>query len=451
VPEGRVRGPSDDAQQLYAEDVRALSAFDGDEIAYAIVDGWKNFSLPTRRAAADVLVTRSKWSRALLAGIDKQVIEPQDVSATARRSLAKNSDSTVVDHANRVLGRYRDTGEDKLRLIAEKRKAVLNGDPDIKAGHEVAKRTCFVCHKLHGEGADVGPDLTGVGRSTLDALLHNIIDPNEVIGNGFENTEVELKDGRTLNGRIVEDSPTRLKLLASGPIEHIVAKTDIAVANGKPAIRTSELSLMPEALEQIPDKDFRDMIWYLLNPPGDNRPWTPALRKELLGDENAGQLKTGARSNASRSDTPPDGESVALWNPEWKVTCPDFEGAPAKLVQFAGRNNVLMTHPYDEQKAASLQRVVDVPAAGKTTLAFDVAAHESGDWELCVYADEQLLAKQVVDQKEDRWKHVNIDLSQFAGKKVALRLENRANDWSWEFGYWHDVQLKSDGLAAKAR
>src|SRR5207302_3767296 len=183
--------------QLQVEAIRALSTFDGDEISAAVGDAWKNFNLPTRRAAADVLVTRSKWSRTLLAGVDKKVVDPQDFSATARRALAKSSDNTVVDHANRVLGRYRATGEDKLKLIAEKRKAVLNGEPDLKAGYEVAKRTCFVCHKLYGEGADVGPDLTGVGRSTLDALLHNIVDPNEVIGNGFENTEVELKDGRT--------------------------------------------------------------------------------------------------------------------------------------------------------------------------------------------------------------------------------------------------------------
>src|SRR6185295_6324309 len=100
------------------------------------------------------------------------------------------------------------------------------------------------------EGADVGPDLTGVGRSTLDALLHNVIDPNEVIGNGYQNTEVELKDGRTLNGRIIEDTATRLKLIASGPVEHIIARDDIALENGKPRIRMSELSLMPEGLEQ---------------------------------------------------------------------------------------------------------------------------------------------------------------------------------------------------------
>jgi len=276
-------------QTILAEGVRALATFGGDEIGYAMTDAWKNFTLPTRRAAADVLVTRSKWSRALMAALEQKVAVPQDVSATARRALANSSDATVVDHANRLLGKYRATGEDKLKLIGDKRRIVLSGEGDAKNGYEIAKRTCFVCHKLYGEGADVGPDLTGVGRSTLDALLHNIIDPNEVVGNGYGTTEVELKDGSTVSGRIVEDTPTRLRLVASGPTEHVIARSDIALEAGKPKVRTSELSLMPEGLEAIPDKDFRDLIWYLLNPPGENRPWTPALRKELLGSESAGR------------------------------------------------------------------------------------------------------------------------------------------------------------------
>jgi putative membrane-bound dehydrogenase-like protein len=278
-------------QPLYVEGLRAISVFGGEDIAYVITDAWKKFSLPTRRVASEVLVLRSKWSRALLAAVEQKVVEAQDISATARRALARSEDATVRDNAERLLGRYRATTEDKLKLIADKRKVVLSGEPDLKNGYEVAKRTCFVCHKLHGEGADVGPDLTGVGRSTLEALLHNTIDPNEVIGSGFENTEVELKDGSTVSGRIVEDSPTRLKLLASGPTEHLIARSDIAVENGRPKIRTSQLSVMPEGLEQMPDAEFRNLIWYLLNPPQDNRPWTPALRRELLGDENAGQSK----------------------------------------------------------------------------------------------------------------------------------------------------------------
>ena len=47
----------------------------------------------------------------------------------------------------------------------------------------------------------------------------------------------------------------------------------------------------------MPDKDFRDLIWFLLNPPGDNRPWTPALWRELVGersDDGARQEPGGA-------------------------------------------------------------------------------------------------------------------------------------------------------------
>ena len=196
------------------------------------------------------------------------------------RSFSQSSDTSIRERAAKLIGRYRPTDADKLKLIADKRKIVLASAPDLNAGREVARKTCFVCHKLHGEGADVGPDLTGVGRSTLDALLAHIIDPNQVVGKGYENVEVETRDGRTVTGRLVEDTDTRVKLLASGPKEETIARSEIA------NLRVSELSVMPEGLEQIPDDDWRNMIWFILNPPQDNRPLTPALRKELLGGAN---------------------------------------------------------------------------------------------------------------------------------------------------------------------
>jgi putative heme-binding domain-containing protein len=394
-----------------------------------------------------VLVTRTKWARAMLAGVDKKMVLSDDISATARRALARSEDATIRDHADRVLGRYRASSEDKLKLIAEKRKVVLSGTADLNNGRTVAKASCFVCHKLHGEGSDVGPDLTGVGRSTLDALLHNVIDPNEVIGAGYETTEVELKDDTTVSGRVVEESDTRIKLLASGPTEHTIAKSDIAVVNGKPAIRKTELSLMPEGLEQLPDKDFRDMILFILNPPEDKRPWTPALRKELLGEETP----TRSASNETRGPGvhPGDGESVALWNPEWLVTCPPFEGAPKKLVEFGGRRNVLMTHPVSRTQPATIRRRLEVPSGRETTLSVNVAADERGDWELRVLVDGKELARRIVDRKGESWQKVTVDLSAFAGKNVEVALENAANNWSWEFGYWSDLTVESTGLAAR--
>ena len=137
------------------------------------------------------------------------------------------------------------------------------------AGHEIAKKICLVCHKLYGEGAEVGPDLTGVGRSSLDTLLANVIDPNQVIGKGYENVEVETKDGRGVSGRLVEDTDSHVKLLASGPKEEVVARNDIE------RMRVSELSVMPEGLEQMPDADFRNLILYIMNPPQEQKTSAP--------------------------------------------------------------------------------------------------------------------------------------------------------------------------------
>jgi hypothetical protein len=48
------------------------------------------------------------------------------------------------------------------------------------------------------------------------------------------------------------------------------------------------------------------------------------------------------------------------------------------------------------------------------------------------------------------WKPVSVDLGAFAGQTVKLRLENTANDWAWEFGYWSDVRLET-ALSQAAR
>ena len=71
--------------------------------------------------------------------------------------------------------------------------------------------------------------------------------------------EVDTKDGQTISGRLVENTDTRVKLISAGPKEEVVAKSDIA------SMRVSQLSVMPEGLEQMPDADFRNLILYVLN------------------------------------------------------------------------------------------------------------------------------------------------------------------------------------------
>ena len=57
-------------------------------------------------------------------------------------------------------------------------------------------------------------------------------------------------------------------------------------------------------------------------------------------------------------------------------------------------------------------------------------------------------AHQLVNHSGDRWQQVSVDLSKLAGKKVTLRLENFPNNWSNEFGYWGDIEVKAGQRAS---
>ncbi len=242
--------------------IRALGQAGGNSVSDGLLKSWPHFTPEARAAAADVLASRRQWALALLSEVEAKRISSLELPLSAIRSIAESKDDLLRQREAEVIGRIRPADADKQKIIEQKRKMILaGGTPNTEVGHELARKTCLVCHKLFGEGADVGPDLTGVGRSSLDALLANVIDPNQVVGKGYENVMIETKDGRSVSGRLVENTASRVKLIGAGPKEEIVAKADIA------SMRTSELSVMPEGLEQMPDADFRNLILYILHPP----------------------------------------------------------------------------------------------------------------------------------------------------------------------------------------
>ncbi len=251
---------------LATEAIRALGDLGGESVADELLKVWPKLSGTSRVAAADVLVSRKPWAMQLLGAVEARQISAGELPLTAVRSLGESRDDGIRERALQVIGRIRPANADKQKLIEQKKRMILaGGPPDFEAGHQLVAKTCLICHKFYGEGAEVGPDLTGVGRSTLDALLANVIDPNLVVGKGYENVEVETRDGRSVSGRMVENTDTRIKLLAAGPKEEVLAKSDIT------NLRVSELSVMPEGLEQMPDQDFRNLILYVLRPPQETK------------------------------------------------------------------------------------------------------------------------------------------------------------------------------------
>lgn len=424
---------ADHPEAVRAAAIRSLAEVGADDTAGRLLTQWASLPPSLRRPVLELCATRSPWKWALFESVTRGDIKRGDVPPGVIRALASSRSDAEKRKAQELFGRVNASSADKLNLIAEKRKVVVEGPVDLASGQEIARRTCLVCHKLHGEGAEVGPDLTGVGRSSLEALLHNVVHPNEIIGEGYENVEVETYDGRQLSGRLVENNDLRVRLLNAGPSEIVVPKSEIR------QMHTTENSMMPEGLEQMPDADFRNLIWYILAPPQDGQPLNEERRRLLIGE-------SGDQAAAA---PPRDGESAALWAPGWQLDCPEFEGAPARLTEFAGRRDVLMTHPVDGRVPAALVRPLMLPAGQPASLRFAVAPHPQGDWELRVKVDGELLHRQDIGHDGPPWKTVTVDLTPYAGRRVVLRLENAASDWSYEFAYWADLAIEGPERAAR--
>ena len=141
-------------------------------------------------------------------------------------------------------------------------------------GQAVFKKVCAQCHKIYGEGVEVGPDITSNGRASFEQMLSNVLDPSLVIGNGYQARILITADGRVLTGLPVEDSPERVILKVQG------GKTETIPRDQIDEFRASEVSMMPEQLEkQLTPQELADLFSFI----GLDKPPTDPAAKRLPG------------------------------------------------------------------------------------------------------------------------------------------------------------------------
>ena len=118
----------------------------------------------------------------------------------------------------------------------------------------------LVLDRLHGQGAEIGPDLTGAGRHNIDYLLGNIIAPADVVPVDYRLSVVALTDGRVLNGIKVAETDKTITLQMANA-KQTIEKSEIE------AIKPSTQSLMPDGLlKTLSDDDIKNLIAYLQHP-----------------------------------------------------------------------------------------------------------------------------------------------------------------------------------------
>ncbi|HAB14879.1 MAG TPA: PQQ-dependent sugar dehydrogenase [Verrucomicrobiota bacterium] len=121
---------------------------------------------------------------------------------------------------------------------------------------------CQRCHKLGGEGGDVGPQLTGIGRAKgAEYVLRAIVNPNYEIAAGFENLLVTRKDGTLVVG--VVKAETADAIVLETPEEGRVTIPASQIES-----RDRGLSAMPEGLVDLMTlRELRDLMAALMGDP----------------------------------------------------------------------------------------------------------------------------------------------------------------------------------------
>ena len=212
------------------------------------------------------------------------------------------------------------------------------------------------------------------------------------------------------------------------------------------------LGALAQHEEDIDDSNIPRLLWFALEPAVPQFP-DKALQTALSGKIPFLQ-KSVVRRMASASLKKTDGQGgnkSAKWKSIVAEYAPGFspfnvgQGGVRKLQEFRNEQG-FQTHPKDKNTPCSLKRTVKIPANQKTTLKVRASYHPHGDWQLRVLANKEVLHDQIVSYKtvKTEWLDLEIDLSKFAGKSINLILENRANDWKNEFGYWSSIKIVTE-------
>ncbi|MEO7799730.1 MAG: c-type cytochrome, partial [Opitutaceae bacterium] len=135
---------------------------------------------------------------------------------------------------------------------------------DWQRGQEVFKgaAACFACHQVRGEGGIIGPDLSNLTHRDYASVLKDIVQPSAAINPDRIAYLVDLKDGTSVTGMLLDDTAQSVVLAEVGGNKRTLLKNNIA------GMKASAVSLMPEGLWQnLNSQQQRDLMTYLLTEP----------------------------------------------------------------------------------------------------------------------------------------------------------------------------------------
>jgi len=128
--------------------------------------------------------------------------------------------------------------------------------------HDLKGVACIRCHTINGDGAKIGPDLTGIhAKYPRSFIVESVLYPSKQILDGYQQVNFQTKDGDEVSGIVRNESAEEVTVIDSSAVTHLLKKSNII------SRKTSQISLMPEGLQTgLTLSEFSDLISYVENP-----------------------------------------------------------------------------------------------------------------------------------------------------------------------------------------
>jgi putative membrane-bound dehydrogenase-like protein len=244
-------------QDLQRAAIAALGSFTAPETAPKLLAHWRAQTPAIRAEVITAMLGGRNRVLPLLQAVERGEIPANQIPFAKRATLLRSTDAKVKELAAKLFG---DFAPGARKEIVAKYQAALSLKGDATRGRQVFEAACANCHVAGNLGKDVGPNLATIRAWSAEQILINILDPNREVSPNFLAYTVETKDGRTLDGIIVDEGAAGLTLKRADGATETVLRGDLASLSG------SGLSLMPEGLEaNISIEQMADLLAFLLS------------------------------------------------------------------------------------------------------------------------------------------------------------------------------------------
>lgn len=232
-------------------------------VAARLLEHWEGAPPRLKRELALAVARHPSRLAELASALEDKTVQASDLDLDCREQMLATAPAEIAQRLKTLFAANLDPNR---RAVVESYCAKLadaneEGGASATRGAELFKKNCSGCHRIHGQGPLVGPELSGLAVKRPEQLVADILDPNREVLPNFVSYVGVTKDGEVFSGLLVAETDAAVTLRRAEGAEATLPRSELE------QFRHTGRSLMPEGFEQqLSPDDLAALVRFLRAP-----------------------------------------------------------------------------------------------------------------------------------------------------------------------------------------